>query len=120
MQNLIALVNNIAQGVHATQAAIQQLLANQVDNAQAQPQVAPSDPNVNVDAHVEVHQYPMVVNTSNLVPNQNAQARQFTLEKFIENGAKVFKGTTDPVKAEAWTLNMLNLFGLWKFLRHIG
>ena len=34
----------------------------------------------------------------------------FTLEKFIKNGAKAFKGTIEPEKAEAWTLNMLKSF----------
>ena len=28
----------------------------------------------------------------------------------MKNGAKIFKGTTDPEKAEAWTLNMLKSF----------
>ena len=34
----------------------------------------------------------------------------FTLENFIKNGAKAFKGTTEPEKAEAWTLNILKSF----------
>lgn len=34
----------------------------------------------------------------------------FTLEKFIRNGARASEGTTDPEKAEAWTLNMLKTF----------
>ena len=41
---------------------------------------------------------------------QPLQGSTYTLEKFIKNGAKVFKGTTDPEKAEAWTLNMLKSF----------
>ena len=34
----------------------------------------------------------------------------FSLEKFIKNGAKAFKGMKEPEKAEAWTLNMLKSF----------
>ena len=34
----------------------------------------------------------------------------FTLEKFIKNGAKAFKGTTELEKEEAWTLNILKTF----------
>ena len=44
------------------------------------------------------------------VPVQNHHGSPYTLEKFIKNGANVFKGTTDPEKAEAWTLNMLKSF----------
>lgn len=34
----------------------------------------------------------------------------FTLEKFIKNGAKALKGTIEPEKGEAWTLNILKTF----------
>lgn len=34
----------------------------------------------------------------------------YTMEKFTNNGAKYFKGTTKPNKIEAWTLNMLKTF----------
>ena len=44
------------------------------------------------------------------VPVQNHHGNHCTLEKFIKNGAKAFKGTTDLEKAEAWTLNMLKSF----------
>ena len=41
---------------------------------------------------------------------QPSQGSMYTLEKFIKNGAKAFKDTTDPEKAEAWMLNMLKSF----------
>ena len=41
---------------------------------------------------------------------QNYQGNPYTLDKFIKNGAKAFKGTTDPKKAETWMLNMLKSF----------
>ena len=44
------------------------------------------------------------------VPVQNHHGSPYTLEKFIKNGAKVFNGTTNPEKAEAWTLNMFKSF----------
>ena len=93
VQNLTATINNMAQGFEATQAAINQLLANQV----GQPAVAPAVP---------IPEPPIAVE----VPVQNHNGNHYTLEKFIKNGAKVFTGTTDPEKAEAWTLNMLKSF----------
>ena len=41
---------------------------------------------------------------------QHSHGSPHILEKFIENGAKVFKGITDLEKAEAWTPNMLKSF----------
>lgn len=38
---------------------------------------------------------------------QNPKEGVYTLEKFIKNATKVFKGTTNPEKAKAWTLNMI-------------
>lgn len=38
------------------------------------------------------------------------QSGLFTLEKFIKNGAKALKGTIEPEKAKAWTLNILMTF----------
>ena len=73
----------MAQGFEATQAAINQLLANQG----GQPAVAPAVPAPEPPIAVEV-------------PVQNHYGNHYTLEKFIKNGAKAFKGTTDPEKAE--------------------
>lgn len=36
----------------------------------------------------------------------------FTLEKLIKNGTKAFKGTIEPKKVEAWTLNILKTFSV--------
>ena len=93
VQNLTATINNMAQGFQATQAAINQLLANQV----GQPAVAPAVP---------IPEPPIAVEVS----VQNHNGNHYTLEKFIKNGAKVFTGIADPEKAEAWTLNMLKSF----------
>ena len=93
VQNLTATINNMAQGFEATQAAINQLLANQG----GQPAVSPSVP---------IPEPPLAVD----LPVQNHHKNYYTLEKFIKNGAKLFTGTTDPEKAEAWTLNMLKSF----------
>ena len=93
VQNLTATINNMAQGFEATQAAINQLLANQGGQPAVVPTVPIPEPPVAVD-----------------VPVQNHHGNHYTLEKFIKNGAKVFTGTTDPEKAEAWTLNMLKSF----------
>ena len=94
VQNLTATINNMAQGFEGIQAAVNQLLVNQV----GQPAVEPSVPIPAPPVAVEVP-----------VPN-NQNGNHYTLEKFIKNGAKVFTGTTDPEKAEAWTLNMLKSF----------
>ena len=93
IQNLTVTLNNMAQGFEATQAAINQLLANQV----GEPAMAPAD---------QIPEPPIAVE----VPVQNHIGNHYTLEKFIKNGAKVFTGTTDPEKAEAWTLNLLKSF----------
>ena len=94
VQNLTAAMNNMAQGLEGIQAAINQLVVNQG----GQPAVEPSIP-IPVQPAVAVE-----------VPVQNNNGNHYTLEKFIKNGAKVFTGTTDPEKAEAWTLNMLKSF----------
>ena len=104
VQNLTATINNMAQGFEATQAAINQLLANQV----GQPAVVPAVPVPELSAAVNAP-----------VPN-NHNGNHYTLEKFIKNGAKVFTGTTDPEKAEAWTLNMLKSFRAMEVPKHIG
>ena len=58
--------------------------------------------------NVQDDQQPAIPVPPVIVQNyQGNQGNQYTLEKFIKNGAKAFKGTTDPEKAEAWTLNML-------------
>ena len=93
VQNLTATINNMAQGFEATQAAINQLLANQVGQSA-------------VELSVPIPVPPVAVE----VPVQNNNGNHYYLEKFIKNGAKVFTGTTDPEKAEAWTLNMLKSF----------
>ena len=93
VQNLTVTINNMAQGFEATQAAINQLLANQGGQPAGAPSVPILEPPVAVDVPVQTH-------------NGNC----YTLEKFTKNGAKVFTGTTDPEKAEAWTLNMLKSF----------
>lgn len=54
----------------------------------------------------KVPQEPTVV----IPPIALAQLGIYTLEKFIKNGAKYFKGTIEPDKAEAWTLNTLKMF----------
>lgn len=46
---------------------------------------------------------------------QNLQGNPYTIEKFIKNGANVFKGTTDPKKAAAQTMNMLKSFRVIEF-----
>ena len=89
----------MAQGFEATQAAINQLLANQGGQLAVMPSVPIPEP-------------PVAVN----VPVQNNNGNHYTLEKFIKNGAKVFTGTTDPEKAEAWTLNMLKSFRVMEVL----
>lgn len=41
----------------------------------------------------------------------------YTLDKFIKNRVKVFKGTTNPEEPEAWTLNMLKCEKTTKYLQ---
>ena len=103
IQNLTATLNNMAQGFEATQVTINQLLANQGGQPAVRPSVPISEPPVAVD-----------------VPIQNYHGNHYTFEKFIKNGAKAFKGTTDPEKAEAWTLNMLKSFWAMRCQLHIG
>ena len=86
----------MAEGFQAIQAALNQLLTNQAGNPLVVPAVAAPNPPIAIDV-------PLVV-------VQNFQGNHCTLEKFMKNVAKVFKGTTDPEKAEAWTLNMLKSF----------
>lgn len=43
-------------------------------------------------------------------PTVPAQPGILSTEKFMKNGAKYFKGTTETNKAEAWTLNVLKTF----------
>ena len=104
MQNLTATIDGMAQGFEATQAAIHQFLANQ-SGARGQLPVGLAGSTLGttiaLDGPVEV---PVSVHA------QPSQGSIYTLEKFIKNGAKAFKGTTDPEKAEAWTLNMLKSF----------
>lgn len=105
MQNLNALVNNLAQGIQATQAAINQLLANQTENQGAnvengqdgQQSIYPPNP-LEVPV-VPVHNRPMMVVALPIIVENN-QRTTYTFEKFIKNGAKVYKGTTDLEKAE--------------------
>ena len=101
--NLTGVVNGLAQNFQATQEAIQQLLAqgNQGGQPPAEPQL-PDEPEELEEPHEPVA----------IVPPAAApvQLGIFTLEKFLKNGAKYFKGTTEPDKAEAWTLNMLKTF----------
>lgn len=85
----------------------------QVGQLAVEPQNAPivlTDP---------VHQPPIALQ---IVPQaaplhvQNPQGGVYTLEKFIKNETKVFKGTTDLEKAKAWTLNMLKSFRAMKVI----
>ena len=104
IQGLTATVNQIAGAVQATQAAVQQLVANQVA-AQVQEDGVPVDP----------PQGQQVLEENPAAPAQApiqlpAIVGQFTLEKFIKNGAKSFKGSTEPQEAESWMLNMLKSF----------
>ena len=97
IQNLTGVVNGLAQNFQATQEAIQQLLAqgNQGGQPLAEPQL-PDEPEELEEPHEPIA----------IVPPAAApvQLGIFTLEKFLKNGAKYFKGTTEPDKAEAWTL----------------
>ena len=101
IQNLTATVERMAQGLETTQAAIQQFFENQSGARGGQLPVGLTDstpgPTNALGGPVEVQVQP-------------AQGSIYTLEKFIKNGAKAFKGTTDPEKAEAWMLNMLKSF----------
>ena len=105
IQNLADTVERMAQGFETTQAAIHQFLASQSGARGGQLPVGSAsstpEPTNALDGLVET---PVPVQV------QPSQGSIYTLEKFIKNGAKVFKGTTDPEKAEAWTLNMLKSF----------
>ena len=84
----------MAQGFEATQVAIHQFLANQSGALGGQLPVglagSTSGTTNALDGPVEV---PMSVHA------QPSKGSIYTLEKFIKNGAKAFKGTTDPEKA---------------------
>ena len=101
---MMAALENMNQNFQANQVALQQILANQGGQPQG-PQL-PQEPNVPQDppevAEIAENPVPLVMPQS--------QYGLFTLEKFIKNGAKAFKGTTEPEKAEAWTLNILKTF----------
>ena len=104
LNNMMAALENMNQNFQANQVALQQILANQGGQPQ-EPQL-PQEPNVPQDP-------PEVAEIAkNLVLPVMPQPQYglFTLEKFIKNGAKAFKGTTEPEKAEAWTLNILKTF----------
>ena len=101
---MMAAIDNMNLNFQANQVALQQILANQGGQPQ-EPQL-PQESNVPQDPP-EVAEI-----TENPVPPvmPPPQYGLFTLEKFIKNGAKAFKGTIKPEKAEAWTLNMLKSF----------
>ena len=104
MNNMMVAIDNMNQNFQANQVALQQILANQGGLPQG-PQL-PQKPNVPQDppevAEIAENPVPLVMPQS--------QYGLFTLEKFIKNGAKAFKGTTELEKAEAWTLNILKTF----------
>lgn len=99
-------MNQMAQGMQA----INQNLANQanfgvVGNVQdGQLPAKPQDPLIG--SVVLIHPPPI---PPQLIPQavpghvQNPKGGVYTLEKFIKNGAKIFKGTTNPEQVEAWT-----------------
>ena len=83
---------------------MQQLVANQVA-AQVQEDGVPVDP----PQGQQVLEENLAARVQAPVQLQ-VQVGQYTLEKFIKNGAKSFKGSTEPQEAESWTLNMLKSF----------
>ena len=110
----MAALENMNQNFQANQVALQQILANQGGQPQ-EPQL-PQEPNVPQDppevAEIAENPVPPI-----MPPPQHGH---FTIEKFMKNGAKAFKGTTEPEKVEAWTHNMLKSFGEWRYLKITG
>lgn len=98
----------------ATQDTLQQILANQGGQPHGPHGTIPKGPVISKD--------PPIVNEifEQLIPIVVAPQQQelLTLEQFIKNGMKAFKGTIEPNKPEAWTLNIHKTFRAMEVLEN--
>lgn len=96
------MVNGIAQNYQATQEAIQQLLDQGIQGGQPPMESQLLD---DLEVSEDLHKHVAIVPPP--PPAAPALPWVFTLEKFIKNGAKYFKGTAEPHMAKTWVINRL-------------